>query len=666
MAKGHSLQKSGRQGVPPGEPNTTTPENRRQSTMSAVVGTTGKLSLAAKMFKRYSTSSADLAKNVPPPVLEGGRQLSKKAPKLLGVQDPPSPPPPQVASPSTPRRPMAERYVSRRFRSDLQSIVQRESYHTPHNKKKPMGYMQLRHQFNSSFSGPLDEDDNALSSIMLSGLKKKHLCDVKMIGKDGMTVRAPSFLLSAHSRVLDEMLFSKPEDAAPLTNEEDSEHDHFEDAQDTLADVDTDHGEADGKTIRVPFATKDAIKTALHLMASHELPLSRIGDSHEENVRTLTQVNVIMLYYKVRFLADEVDRAVRVLVNKKSNLASVVFDECNASMKIAGLDDKPKRNELLTYVFDSIREKPGESLIDGGLRFLSPDSIQKIICDQKIDVDEITMFHILFSWTQVGPGEKGDRINVAKGLVVNVELTLLDAKYLNTRVRFCGFVDASAVNGAIKEIEDHLANLSPEEQEHVVVTGAGIDAVNGMYVRMEEDIGLEDEEAVFIKEASEDEIGGDYGLYLWRDSWAISPCVDYSNILYSHQSATASKGWERLKPPAKDWRAESGTAPAPVCEWKPAAAEESREGSNYLAPRLSIHQDSFDVKKLTSSIQDIDDGDHAEKKELNLDDMLNLPTDKDFEDDDYRDVRPRLLRSDPSFQRKSKLRDHSRGSSDFK
>jgi hypothetical protein len=658
MAKG----KSGRQGVPPGEPNTSTPENRRQSTMSAG-GTTGKLSLAAKVFKRYSTSSADLAKDVPPPVLEGGRQLSKKASKLLGVQDPPSPPPPQVASPPTPRRPMAERYVSRRFRSDLQSIVQRESYHTPHNKKKPMGYMQLRHQFNSSFSGPVDEDDNALSSIMLSGLKKPHLCDVKMIGKDGVTIRAPSFLLSAHSRVLDEMLFSKPEEAAAPTKEEDSEHDHFEDAQDTLAEVEND----DGKTIRVPFATQDAIQTALHLMASHELPLSRIEDSSEENVRTLTQVNVIMLFYKVRFLADEVYRAVRVLVNKKSNLASVVFDECNASMKIAGLDDKPKRNELLTYVFDSIREKPGESLIDGGLRYLSPDSIQKVICDQKIDVDEITMFHILFSWTQVGPGSKEDRIDVAKGLVVNVQLTLLDAKYLNSRVRYCGFVDASAVNDAIKEIEDHLANLSPEEQEHVVVTGAGIDAVNGMYVRMEEDIGLEDEEAVFIKEASEDEIGGDYGLYLWRDSWAISPCVDYSNILYSHQSETASKGWNRLKPPAEDWRAESGKAPAPVCEWKAAAAaEEPKEGANYLAPRLSIHQNAFDVKKLTSSIQDIDDGDHAEKKELNLDDMLNLPTDQDFEDDDYRDVRPRLLRSDPSFQRKSKLRNHSRGASDHR
>lgn len=661
MAKGHSLNKSGRQGVPPGEPNTSTPENRRQSTMSAW-GTTGKVALAAKVFKRYSTSSADLAKDTPPPVLEDGRQLSSKASKLLGVQGPPSPPPPQVASPSTPRRPMTERYVSRRFRSDLQSIVQRESYHT---KKKPMGYMQLRHQFNSSFSGPVDEDETALSSIMLSGLKKTHLCDVKMIGKDGVTIRAPSFLLCAHSRVLDEMLFSNLEEAAPTQRVRrmsslDSEHDHFEDAQDTLADIEN----ADGKTIRVPFATQDAIQTALHLMASHELPLSRIEDSSEENVRTLTQVNVIMLFYKVRFLADEVYRAVRVLVNKKSKLASVVFDECNASMKIAGLDDKPKRNELLTYVFDSIREKPGESLIDGGLRFLSPDSIQKIICDQKIDVDEITMFHILFSWTQVGPGSKEDRINVAKGLVVNVQLTLLDAKYLNTRVRYCGFVDASVVNDAIKEIEDHLANLSPEEQEHVVVTGAGIDAVNGMYVRMEEDIGLEDEEAVFIKEASEDEIGGDYGLYLWRDSWAISPCVDYSNILYSHQSEIASKGWDRLKPPAEDWRAESGTLPAPVCEWKAAAAEEPKEGANYVAPRLSIHQNAFDVKKLTSSIQDIDDGDHAEKKELNLDDMLNLPTDQDFEDDDYRDVRPRLLRSDPSFQRKSKLRNVKRGASD--
>jgi len=634
-----SLPNSGSERVTDGE-KASSEEKRRQSYPASKFG------LSAILPKRFSTSSANLAVDdkKPPPVMDNGRKLSVKASKLLGVQ--PSPPPPQANSPTSPR-PMAQKYMSRRFRPELQSIVQRNSFHTKQKTKLPMGYMQMRNaNLNKSFSSINDDDQHSISSVLLEGLKKPHLCDVAIIGKDGVTVRAPSFLLCSHSRVIEDVLFSE-KTVLHRHDDTDSDHEQFEDAQDTISE------EKDGKkTVRVPFATQDAIQTALHFMASHELPQSRVGDSSEKNLRTLTQVKVFANFYKMAYLAEEAYRAVRVLVNKTRNLASVVFDECSESMKLAGMEDQFKRNELMTYVFDSIREKPGEFLIDDGLQFLSPGSIEKIICDQEIDVDEITMFHILCSWAREGPGGRKDKLSVARGLVSHIQLSLLDTKYLNTRVRHCGFVDASIVNETIKEIEDHLANLSPEEQEHVLVTGAGTEAVNGIYVRMEEDIGLEDEEAVFIKEAAEGEIGGDYGLYLWRDSWAISPCVDYSNVLYSRH-AENKRGWDRLKPPADNWMRESGEYPVPTCQWN-AGADESKGNANYVAPRLSISPNAFDMKKITSSLTDITDGDHADAKELSLDDMLNLPTDQDFEGDDYRDVRPMLLRSDPSYNRKSR------------
>ena len=184
--------------------------------------------------------------------------------------------------------------------------------------------------------------------------------------------------------------------------------------------------------------------------------------------------------------------------------------------------------------------------------------------------------------------------------------------------------------------------MSPEEQEHVLVSGAGTEAVNGIYVRMEEDIGLGDEEAVFIKEASEDEIGGDYGLYLWKDQWSISPCVDYSNVLYCRH-AQDKRGWNRLKPSADKWATESGKKPAPTCEWS-AGANESKANAKYEAPRLS-------TMKKEHSIRDIADGDYANEKEMSLDDMMNLPTDEDFEGDDYRGVRPKLMRSGRDLRR---------------
>mmetsp|Transcript_6528 Transcript_6528/g.9605 ORF Transcript_6528/g.9605 Transcript_6528/m.9605 type:complete len:652 (-) Transcript_6528:2059-4014(-) len=616
-------------------------EQRRQSMPSSKFGLTSVFKVRARSTRRLMGSSTDL----PPPPM-----MSRKASKLLGV---PPPSQPQAEVPSD--RPLEEKYKSRRNSMTRTSVVQMESFRS--NKSKlPMGYVQLRNaNFNNSFTSVhnVELDETALSSVLLEGLKKPHLCDVAMVGMDGVAVRAPSFLLCSHSRLIEGVLF--PDKNASLDPDDNgSDDDHFEDAQDTIIEGGEAYRDADGNlTVNVSFVTQDAIHTALHFLASHEFPLHRVGDSSEKNIRTLTQVHAFATFYKMPILANEVYRTLRVLVNKASHLASAVFDECSKSIKLAGMEDNVKRNELKEYVFDSIREKPEEFLIVGGLKYLSPESIEKIICDQEIDVDEITMFHILFTWIREGPGEREDRLKVAKSLVSNIQLTLMDVKYLNTRVRHSGFVPADAVNDAIEKIEDHLANLSPEEQEHVLVSGAGTEAVNGIYVRMEEDIGLENEEAVFIKEASEDEIGGDYGLYLWRDSWAISPCVDYSNVCYCRH-AEDKRGWNRLRPSADNWLVESGLSPAPTCQWNAGADESKGKTKKYEAPRLSTTAASFDMKKINASVTDITDGDHAQVKEFSLDDMLNLPTDQDFESDDYRVMRPQLTRSDKSFHSKSR------------
>ena len=55
--------------------------------------------------------------------------------------------------------------------------------------------------------------------------------------------------------------------------------------------------------------------------------------------------------------------------------------------------------------------------------------------------------------------------------------------------------------------------------------------------------------------------------------------------------------------------------------------------------------------KKEHSIRDISDGDYANEKEMSLDDMMNLPTDEDFEGDDYRGVRPKLMRSNRDLRR---------------
>ena len=282
-----------------------------------------------------------------------------------------------------------------------------------------------------------------------------------------------------------------------------------------------------------------------------------------------------------------------------------------------------------------LRETPLTTLLDGGTIFLNEDSIGAIICDQDMDVDEHTMFHILNTWVKQ---DLEGNIETGKALVSNINLAYIKTDYLNNIVRKCGFVEASDVQNALKEIEEMLANQSPDEKEHVLVEGAGNDAVNGIYVRMDEDIGMGEEEVMFIKEAPEDDYScSDYGLYLLRSTWAITPCVDYSNILYSCDVKQSTSSTSHSRPPKSGWVSASSADPPPTCTWNPSkdSSNTKANGKGYVAPNLA------DVGRNNRRLSDVANGDHCEGslvRRLTLRTMINLPTDEDFEDDDYHDV----------------------------
>lgn len=274
-----------------------------------------------------------------------------------------------------------------------------------------------------------------------------------------------------------------------------------------------------------------------------------------------------------------------------------------------------------------MRDSPLTTLLAKGTVYLSQASIEEVICDQNMDVDEHTMFHILNSWVK----QDDDNIETGKSLVSNIHLSYIKTDYINSVVRSCGFVALSDVEAALKEIEEFLATQSPDEKEHVLVESAGNDKINGIYVRMDSDIGLGGEEVMFVKEAHEDDYGPDYGLYLLRSTWAITSCVDYSNILYSFELTGMSDSSHPLhQPPKLGWKADGGSHPAPLCTWKP--AREAKHKS-YVAPNLA------DLGKKKKNICDMADGDHDEgmNRRMTLRTMLNLPTDEGHEDDDYHD-----------------------------
>lgn len=254
---------------------------------------------------------------------------------------------------------------------------------------------------------------------------------------------------------------------------------------------------------------------------------------------------------------------------------------------------------------------------------MNVDSIEVIICDQEMNADETTMFNILSSWVKKDEGNT----EAGKRLASHIQLCYMKPDYLKYRVKNCGFVAPADVDSALKEIEDVLANEMPDDKEHVLVTGAGQEGVNGIYVRLEEDIGMGCEEVVFVKEGDFDtDYGEQYNLFLLRSTWAITLAVDCSNLLYSCE---VTQGSILPRPPGSGWQSIRGRGPPPTCTWSPGKTE---AGKPYVAPDISSCIAA--ASKRGDSFNGWDHSDGVPKK-MSLLTMMALPVDEGHEEEDY-------------------------------
>ena len=268
-----------------------------------------------------------------------------------------------------------------------------------------------------------------------------------------------------------------------------------------------------------------------------------------------------------------------------------------------------------------MRENAEETLIANGTQFLNENSIEAIICDQEMDVDETTMFKILSDWVK----QDESNIDVGKRLVSHIQLCYIKPNHLKYVVKKCAFVAAADVDAALKEIEDALVNESLDNKEQVLVTGAGQESVNGIYVRLEEDIGLGSEDVMFVKEGDFDSgCGADYNLFLLRSTWAIATAFDNSSHLYSCE---ITEGSILPRPPEGGWQSAKGEDPPPTCAWSPSKA---KAGKLYVAPEISCSVCSGTRNSITN-------GDHDEglQRQITLRTMMALPVDEEYLDEDY-------------------------------
>jgi hypothetical protein len=135
-----------------------------------------------------------------------------------------------------------------------------------------------------------------------------------------------------------------------------------------------------------------------------------------------------------------------------------------------------------------------------------------------------------------------------------------------------------------------------------------------MYVRLEEDIGMDADDIVFVKEATyENGDYSDFGLYLHGTKWAIASCADYSNCYYSCEIKANSL--KRYEPPSIGWITNTGVEPAPECRWN--ASKIGLNLSSRDAPNLEdIHEDIRREKKSSNiSCRNLDNGDYSDQSD---------------------------------------------------
>lgn len=252
-----------------------------------------------------------------------------------------------------------------------------------------------------------------------------------------------------------------------------------------------------------------------------------------------------------------------------------------------------------------------------------------IILDDEIDVDEFYRFKILTFWESVGDE---DRLTAARRLAEHIELKFIEPDLLLSQVQNSGFFDANKIDVAVKARRVILADRE-NEKECVLVVGAGSEVVNGIYCRENYEVGIGDEEILFVKEAEDGY--SDIGLYLYGTKWHIAMCADYSNSLYTCDDPP-NKSSAELVPKSRWVVKNGGVDPPPCCTYRRNAEMQGRRTKRLLlAPNLEEMIDPTIVDKRRSRCFDHTEGDVAGKRTMTLEQMMNLPVDQEQDRENY-------------------------------
>ena len=431
------------------------------------------------------------------------------------------------------------------------------------------------------------------AAALMAGLSKSHMHDIYLVGSDGIPVGGSRFILACYSCVMEDIFFKGRESKTYDKKEQ---------------------------KLVIDYCNSEVLAAAVHHCFGGELPPSfDVGNPNEPVARNLAQLDRLSYKFQLKELRELVYRTGRKLINKRPVLACAIFDEL--SFRGLGVVDSLKR-----YALDTMREMPMETLLGGGVQWMKHESVEVIMQDQDLDVDEFYMFKILRAWEAGAESENSDRPAIVRDLSKHIDLKFIAEDLIMTQVKAAGYFEEKELVDAVKMIRESMENRNPHEIERVLVEGAGSDTVNGIYLRVEDEMGMGEEEILFVKEA--DDGYSDVGLYLYGSKWHIAMCADYSNCFYFCEDDPSRPTSELV--PRTGWATMfSGQEPSPNCTYLPntRAGRHDLEG-NILAPNLEEMMDPTIAEKRRSCYFSQQRDDTTEKRRMTLEQMMNLPEDR--------------------------------------
>ena len=393
-----------------------------------------------------------------------------------------------------------------------------------------------------------------LVKALVAALQKEHMLDVTLVGKDNATVRASRYVLACRCESLERVLYQNHATCICTTTSSPLQQD---------------------EQVYIGDYTEIVLRALVEYCFTGELIQfwkHHVSHATEHAVECMLQLSNCAHQYKFRLLSREVYQLARRFLNQHAQMALLFIilhgNHSHGASSSSSL-------EMISYAKQTIQECPREALLLESCRRhdyvtrLSPEQVSSLFQDGTLDsLSELDKVRVLQRWAAAA---ETSFVSVARNICshyVDLKRILLSENDddIRTTLIESGLFDTlpETIPTVSSEDDDNDDKDERSLAERVVVKGAGMESVNGIYYRNptnddEEDD--DDEEYVMYVNSS-----GSVTLHCWNGTWHVAASCDLSNSLYQ------CEGKGVLLPPSVGWQSVGAPEPAPICTWMPPAA----------------------------------------------------------------------------------------------